>query len=692
MTPRHLRPTPLKNFLFGAPYYPEHWNEAERRLDRERMQTAGVNVVRMAEFAWDCVEPEPGVFDFQLFDQTIEHLGQCGIQTILCTPTAAPPRWLSLQHPEWMRVDQEGRSMRHGSRQHFCTNQPGFRKASERITRAMTQHYAENPHVIGWQTDNEFHCHINECYCSACLQSFQEWLQTKYGQIGQLNAAWGSAFWAQSYRAFGEIPFPYPNRPTHANPGQQLDYYRFLSDSLIAFQSGQIAEIRKANPAWWVSHNGTFDHIDHWQFAEELDFYGVDVYPGFSHGNNAPEPDPAWASLKLEDCRSARGNFVVFEQQAGAGGQHPYLLPTPRPGQMRLWAWQSIAHGADGILHFRWRTCRYGAEIYWNGILDHDNVPRRRFEEFSKEGAELRRIGPRILGTVPQVDIGILVEQDQDEAHQSMPLGQTAPWHQRKAVLRELQVRHLACGLVQAADSFTGIRALFMPGFALMDLKLASKLKEFVRQGGILIATARTATRTRDNQVSSETAPCFLQECFGLTVEENGTHEPLRFTHAGKTYPTQSYYEILQALPGDQTEVLATWNELEPPAPHCAPGQAALTVHPYGRGHAIYLGTSCSNENLEPVIDQLMAISTLQPLAKANSTVQIACRQAETRRLLFLLNHSGSPQLVSGLPECINLVDQKKVSGECQLSGYELAVLDLPTGLALKKSSRLSPR
>ena len=35
----------------------------------------------------------------------------------------------------------------------------------------------------------------------------------------------------------------------------------------------------------------------------------------------------------------------------------PECLSLARPGQMRLWAMQSIAHGADYISFFRWRTC-----------------------------------------------------------------------------------------------------------------------------------------------------------------------------------------------------------------------------------------------------------------------------------------------------------------------------------------------
>ena len=70
---------------------------------------------------------------------------------------------------------------------------------------------------------------------------------------------------------------------------------------------------------------------------------------------------------------------------------------TPRPGELRLWAYQSIAHGADAIVFFRWRTARFGTEQYWHGLLDHDASPSRRYEEIKRMGAEIKEVGDQIL-------------------------------------------------------------------------------------------------------------------------------------------------------------------------------------------------------------------------------------------------------------------------------------------------------
>ena len=669
--PRHQRASRLPRFLFGVPYYPEQWTPADREHDPQRMKEAGVNVVRMAEFAWDLMEPRRGQFDFSLFDATIERMANVGIETVLCTPTAAPPRWLTAPNPKWMRVDADGRAMIHGSRQHVCTNNGEFRAESQRITRAMAEHFQGSPHVIGWQTDNEFHCHFSECYCASCLTGFRGWLRAKYGDIAALNAAWGVAFWAQTYDSWEQIELPIRERPTHPNPSQELDYFRFLSDGICEFQRGQIEVLREVEPRWWITHNGSFAHLDYWKLSADLDFLGVDVYPGF-----VEQPrDYPWASLKLQGCRAASGSFIVPEQQGGAGGQSPYLHQTPAPGQMRLWAYQVIAHGADGILHFRWRTARFGAEMYWNGILDHDNVPRRRTAEFAQEGAELKRIGDTILGTVGEVRAAILMQTDQTEAHAALPLGLPGPDEQAKTVFRQMLMAHLPSGLVDAADSFAGLKLLVVPSFVAMDEDLAARLTQWVERGGVLVATARTATRDRNNHIISQTPPGLLGELFGVRIEEFGALPSpiLNLEVGGEGIPAGAGYEILQPR---GAQILAKWSAPCDGSPYATTGEAAITLNRFGQGAAIYLGSYFSAQNAAPLLALLREYAPISPLGEADEFVEITCRHSAERRLIFALNHTGQAQNVEALPQGLELLSGQNCDGALQLPPYGVAIVE----------------
>jgi len=666
--PRHQRPSDLKKFLFGTAYYPEHWSDSERERDPQLMAEACINVVRMAEFAWGLIEPRPGEYDFSLFDETVERLAEQGIQTILCTPTAAPPIRLTIAHPDWLRRDADGLSMVHGSRQHCCTTNSGFREASRSITLAMAGHYADNPNVIGWQTDNELNCHFSECHCKACAFAFQLWLREKYGEVTALNTSWGTSFWGQCYDVFEQIGLPKANRPAFPNPAQMLDYHRFLSDSVVEFHREQVAILRAAQPRWWITHNGTFDHLDYWKLAGDLNFLGVDVYPGF-----APEqPEGSlWAALKLEECRAESGNFMVPEQQGGAGGQPPFIHQTPQPGQMRLWTWQSIAHGADGVLHFRWRTCRFGAEIYWCGILDHDNIPRRRFQECSQEGKEIQRIGAKILGTVANVHAGILLELDQDEAHETFPMGRPGPQTVRKLIYSEMMKRHLPVGLVDARDDFAGLDLLVMPSFPLIDDDLADRLRDFVVRGGTLVATGHSATRDRRNQVIMDTPPGCLTSLFGARVIEFGRlgqKELVLKAGERKINPCWGY-EILD--PFDAT-IIGEWMASPP---HAARGCAAMVTRQTGAGRAIYLGTWPSEENVADLVETILAHRKIAPLAMADPFVEIICRFQKHYRLTFVLNHYAENRLITNLPWGFDLISQTESRGSLELSQFGVAII-----------------
>jgi beta-galactosidase len=671
--PRHQRPSRFDQFLFGACYYPEHWDRSWIEADAALMEKAHVNVVRMAEFAWTLMEPARDAFDFSLFKDAVHCLEAKGIQTILCTPTATPPRWLTKTHPEWMRVDDKGVPFAHGTRQHCCTNNPGFRAESRRITRAMAEAFKEEASVIGWQTDNEFYCHVDECYCESCQVAFREWLTQRYdSDIGMLNHAWGTLFWSQQYDDFDEVEIPKKWRqPAPCNPSALLDYRRFLSDSITAFQSEQVAILREVNPNWWITHNGLFDNIDYYKFSEDLDFLSVDVYPAF--WGTKPQ-DFIGASNLNERCRQASGSYIVPEQCGGPGGQLDFLQPTPEKGRMRLWAYQSIAHGADGMLHFRWRTCRYGAEIHWHGILDHDNVPRRRFEEFAQEGRELQAIGSRILGTTKRVDVGISYGYEQDHANAVLPFGRPRPSDQRELILGELMRRKIAVGFVNEADSYAGLSVLIVPNAIIVDEVTAQKIEDFVAEGGVLLVTATSGQRDVNNHAIEATPPGLLSKVLGVTVEEFSKTEHRAVRLCGESLDlVTDYYEILNCA---QATPLARWCFTENVEVEAAEGEVGLSCNTFGQGKAFYLGTYLNEANAPALLDLICKTAGVEPLASADTNVCVIERRASDRRLTFVLNNYPTTKTVQGLANGVELLTDVDCAGELTVGPFGVAIVE----------------
>ena len=480
------RPIATDTFLVGAPHYPEHVDESYWQRDADRMAAAGFNTVRLAEFAWHILEPHEGTFDFDLFDRAIDVLGKAGIKTIMCTPTATPPRWLTARYPEVLRVDANGRAMSHGSRQHANLASGVFREHSKRITKAMAEHYRGNSHIIGWQTDNELNTSGSLSYGPVTLAEFQAFLKDKYKTIAALNDAWGGHFWATAYDDFDQVVLPLDYAPAPVGPTHVVDYHRFLAFVTARFQHDQVLILRATNPDWFVFHNlGRIDDIDfRGEFSTDLDFLGFDIYPHLYDEMQRVGGVGEVQALHLDICRGFTGNFIVPEQQSGFGAQPHFSTLTPEPGEMRRMAYTSVARGADGVMFFRWRPAHFGAEIYWMGIIDHDDIPRRRYDEAKQFAGEVTALKDKILGTHVRMDLGIAGSDfDNQEMHRSYPIGMPSPQDDATLLHRYCYRHNIACGFIHPEDDLIEAQGTLCAALAEMD-RCVDGADRGLRQGG----------------------------------------------------------------------------------------------------------------------------------------------------------------------------------------------------------------
>lgn len=192
----------------GAAYYPEHTDKEQVEKDAHLMEEAHFNIARMGDFAWHSMEPKDGVFTLEWLDHAIRTLSQRGIQSLLCTPTAAIPKWMHDAHPDIMIMGADGQRKPYGRRRHACLNNEDYRQYCTRITRTLAERYKDNKSVIGFQIDNELATEEPYCYCPECLKKFQLWLKKKYQTIETLNKAWGTVFWSETLDNFEQVCYP----------------------------------------------------------------------------------------------------------------------------------------------------------------------------------------------------------------------------------------------------------------------------------------------------------------------------------------------------------------------------------------------------------------------------------------------------------------------------------------------------
>lgn len=697
------RPIDTDAFLLGVPHYPEHVDESYWERDAERMAAAGFNVARMAEFAWHIMEPREGLFDFDLFDRAIAVLARHGIKTILCTPTATPPRWLTLHYPEVLRVDVNGRQMSHGSRQHADTCNPVFRAHSRRITQAMADHYRDHPDVIGWQTDNELNTSVSKSYSASARREFQQFLEEKYGEIGALNHAWGGDFWASAYQSFDQVVLPLDHAPVFLSPGHVQDYHRFLAFATARFQHDQVVILRQGNPDWFIFHNlGRLADIDfRGQFSTDLDFLGYDIYPMLYDEMQRTGGIGYTQALHLDVCRGHTGNFIVPEQQSGFGSQPEFATMTPEPGEMRRMAYSSVARGADGVLFFRWRPAHFGAEIYWMGIIDHDDIPRRRYDEARQFAGEINAIKDKVLGTHVRMDVGIAGgDFDNQEAHDTYPMGLPSPHDDAIILHRHCYRSGIACGFIHPEDDLSRLKVLYVPHWLMWKDEWTDRIEQFARDGGTVVLSARTGSRDENNHIIRTPAPGrSLAALAGVTVEEfgrlagvenDGLFDPAPYINSASRViqPPESarrryhlklgnhevvaghMYELLALEQG--TEVLGAWSN------RFADGQAAITVRNVGKGRVIYAGTYLTEALVPLLFGEIFAKADVKPLVEElPDGVEVTMRVDGERRLLFVLNTTDTPQRVLHLPQGKDLLAGQPVSDVLELGPFGCAILEL---------------
>ncbi|TDP60481.1 beta-galactosidase [Roseateles toxinivorans] len=368
----------------GVCYYPEQWPEAWWAEDARQMAALGVRLVRIGEFSWSRVEPQPGMFEWGWLDRAVQVLADAGLQLVMCTPTATPPKWLVDLDPDMLAVGEDGRQRRFGSRRHYDFSSDRYLAQAARITRAFAERYGRHPAVVAWQTDNEYGCHDTVVsHSPQAVQRFRGWLQQRYGDVAALNQAWGNVFWSQDYSNFDEIDSP-TGTVTEANPAHRLDYRRFASDEVLRFNRAQCQILRCHSPGRVLVHNfmQLFTGFDHHAVASDLDVASWDSYPLGALEMFWFDADdkqrwlrtghPDFAAFHHDLYRGmSRLPFWVMEQQPGPVNWANWN-PAPAPGMVRLWTWEAFAHGADVVSYFRWRQAPFGQEQMHAGLQTPD--------------------------------------------------------------------------------------------------------------------------------------------------------------------------------------------------------------------------------------------------------------------------------------------------------------------------------
>lgn len=521
--------------MLGVCYYPEHWPESWWAEDARRLKDIGINYVRIGEFAWSRYEPKRGTFDWGWLDRAMDAFGAAGLKVVLGTPTATPPKWLVDECPDILPFDDQGRPKGFGSRRHYTFASETWWRESARIVHILAKRYGKHPALDGWQTDNEYGCHMTVLsWGPEDLKGFRNWLRRTYQSTEQLNEAWGNAFWSMDIQHFDEISLP-NLAVTETNPAARLDFWRFQSSQVKAYNKMQCDIIRQHSPGRWITHNymGFFNEFDHWPLGEDLDLASHDSYPiGFNEQFIHDEAEKLkWQSTSHPDIAPfhhdlyrgvGRGRFWVMEQQPGPVNWAPWN-PVPKRGMVRLWTWEAFAHGAECVSYFRERQAHFAQEQMHAGLmLPNQNELSHGGIEAAQVGKELKAVGD--LGATSKANVAIVYDYESSWHTRIQPQGQDFRFYE--LVFRWYEAARglgLDVDFVPPGASLKGYALVLVP--TLVHVSDAAE-KAFEAADGIVLYGPRTGSKTRHHAIPTNLPPGALQALLQTRVLEVSSTRP----------------------------------------------------------------------------------------------------------------------------------------------------------------------
>jgi len=652
---------------FGAAYYPEHWPEDRWPEDFRLMKEAGFTVARMGEFAWSTFEPIETEFHFEWLDRAIEMLAENGIATVMGTPTAAPPAWLTQKYPNILAVDQDGTMCEHGRRCHYCVNSEEYHAHTQRIVKAMAQHFGQNPNIIGWQFDNEYG---TVCYCNNCQKTYQEYLAEKFETLDELNECWTTRYWSQSYTAWDQIPIP---KSGH-NPGLMLAFQQFVTHSYRKFQKIQLDELRPhLTEGVWVTHNFMkwYPTYDHYDISADLDLASWDWYVGSGH-NQYTESGAAHDLVR----GFKRRNFWLMETQPGNVNWSP-ISNQVNKGESRAMAWHAVGHGADAVLYWQWRSALNGQEQYHGTLVDQSGQPRPFYEEAAQIGNEFARISDVLAGSEIQARVAILNDYDSrwsldwSRQHQDFDYVRHLVHYYKPLAAQNIPVDIISADEVLDRK----YRLVIAPGLVILTPKRVQQLTEYIQKGGTLILTVRSGMKDKFNSLLPMRQPGPMAEITNVEVEEY--------------YPLETPVPVIgnmikngtSRLWAERLRVLDESKLTQPVARYGAHNgwlddQIAISYSSYGRGGVYYVGVYLDEITQARMVAYICNINGIKPVLTTPRGIEVCQRVTRDGEKVFIvINHQPIEKKILIPWSAQELLSGFSGKGQVTLEPYGVVVL-----------------
>lgn len=652
---------PGKGQLFvGTCYQPVDRSPDEIRSDIAIMKKAGFKVVRMGDLSWDSFEPSEGNFDFTKFDMVMDEMAKAGIKVILDIPGLPAPIWLHHKYPGVNIVTQNGTMLHAAERYMDNISDPDYRRLAARMADTITKHYAHHPALFAIGYDNEIG-NGQMSYSEADRLRFIDWLKAKHGSIDTLNAAWATQRWSRRINEWDEVELPYGDGPGPAE--RYLDLRRYWSDVTVATLK-DLEAIRKQNvpdkPAlsnlWPTAWTKPFDHLG--SYRDYATYGAQGFYPG----------DPVSSSMEVMSNKGDLDTPVWFNEfTAGGGGYYG------TKGRSRMWAYIGLIDYTQGILAWTFNSHRGGEEQALFGLVDHDNTPSWKVDEFAQIAREFDKLQHLGFPRYRQPDVAIAYSFDNAMVtstpgpHPTVTqYYKTGYWEQMLGAYAPFFKDNIDAAVIKLSYvDLNKYKLVIIPGQYLLDEKSTAAVRKYIENGGTVIMTAYSDKVDSHGLWYDTPLPGRLTDVFGLTTNAFYRAEtPLQVAIGGKLQTATAkdgYYEILKPT---TAQVLARFANTPEKSP-------AVTVNRFGKGKAIYLATVSQESIVGPLVRSLYPELGI---ARGPQTPDGVYARVVDGRTLYV-NSTTSPKAVKISGSKTGVLSGKHYTGTLHLEGYGVELL-----------------
>jgi beta-galactosidase len=645
----------------GANYHPHDDKNPEKiKKDTELMKAAGINVVRMGHLAWDSYEPTDGKFDFEWFDTVMDIMNLAGIKVILDVAIRPAPIWLHHKYPSIDITDANGDVLYPNHRYMEDIGDPMYQKYALRFTDSLTKRYGKHPALLAFGIDNESG-DGRISYSETARQRYIGWLKNKYTNLDNLNKAWATQRWSRRINQFDEIGFPIATHTTDV-PERMLDFRRFVSDEINQLLFKVIEKVNTNAPntlvntnAWYYSPMKYFDY-SRIAYSGKMTREGCGFYPGPSLTTN-------WGVMN-----ALFGISRIQFESTNPFWCNEFTTMTAVPNSIRKSAYATLMYGNQMVCGWTWQSMSAGEEQYLEGMIDWDGIPNRKYDEYKKIATEFKKI-EKFFPYKLQAEVGLAFSFPSQIASSYFPEQHD---NQLQACFDLFYWRNIDVRIVEISRSSLNYKLLFVPGVAVMDDATATKIRDFVKNGGTVIMTSNSAIVDETGQVFTSTHPGRLSDVFGIRIGSYEETEALNeisrkslkgkkieLNYEGKTIETES--SRLDVIESKGADIIGSITSLDKDYP-------IITSNKYGKGRAIYVGLPAKGEILGTLLDKLIVELSIKKGPEVPGGVM--SRQIDKDHILYL-NVSGDPKEIQIKGNSRSILSDKEYSGNFTIAPFE---------------------